>query len=104
MTSRVVHFLIDKSSRCSLSNNLAENSIRPFTVGRKNWEFSNSQKGAKASATIYSIIETAKANHLNTFKYLRYLLEKMPGLDYQNQPDLLEELMPWSHEVQAICK
>ena len=59
----------------------------------------NSQKDAKASATIYSIIETAKANHLNTFKYLRYLLQKMPGLDYQNQPDLLEELMPWSHEV-----
>ena len=93
-----------QDGRCSLSNNLAENSIRPFTVGRKNWEFSNSQKGAKASATIYSIIETAKANHLNTFKYLRYLLQKMPGLDYQNQPDLLEELMPWSHEVQETCK
>ena len=93
-----------QDGRCSLSNNLAENSIRPFTVGRKNWEFSNSQKGAKASATIYSIIETAKANHLNTFKYLRYLLQKMPGIDYQNQPDLLEELMPWSHEVQEICK
>ncbi len=60
--------------RCSLSNNIAENSIRPFIVDRKNWEFSNSQKGAKASVTVYSLVETTKANNLNMFKYLRYLL------------------------------
>lgn len=90
--------------RCSLSNNIDENSIRPFIVDRKNWEFSNSQKGAKASATVYSLVETAKANNLNVFKYLRYLLQKMPGTDFKNHPELLENLMPWAKEPQAICK
>jgi len=55
--------------RCELSNNRAENSIRPFVMGRKNWLFCNSQKGAKASSTIYSVIETAKANGLKPFEY-----------------------------------
>ena len=49
---------------CALSNNLAENSIRPFTIGQNNWLFSGSPKGAKASAGVYSLIETAKANGL----------------------------------------
>ena len=48
--------------RCQISNNLAENAIRPFTVGRKNWLFSDTIKGAKASAVIYSLVETAGAN------------------------------------------
>lgn len=51
-----------KDGHCDISNNTAENSIRPFTVGRKNWLFSNSPKGAKARAIVYSLIETAKAN------------------------------------------
>ena len=96
------NYLLD--GRCSLSNNLAENSIRPFTVGRKNWEFSNSQKGAKASATVYSLVETAKANNLNVFKYLRYLLQKMPSLDFKNHPELLGDLLPWAEEPQKTCK
>jgi len=96
------NYLLD--GRCSLSNNLAENSIRPFTIGRKNWEFSNSQKGAQASATVYSLVETAKANNLNVFKYLRYLLQKMPSLDFKNHPELLEDLLPWAEEPQKTCK
>ena len=96
------NYLLD--GRCSLSNNLAENSIRPFTVGRKNWEFSNSQKGAKASATVYSLVETAKANNLNVFKYLRYLLQKMPSLDFKNHPELLGDLLPWAEEPRKTCK
>jgi len=59
-------------------NNLAENAIRPFVIGRKNWLFSGNQEGARASATIYSLIETAKANKLETYTYLRYLFEKLP--------------------------
>lgn len=59
-------------------NNLAENAIRPFVVGRKNWLFAGNQEGARASATIYSLIETAKANKLDTYAYLRYLFEKLP--------------------------
>ncbi len=59
-------------------NNLAENAIRPFVIGRKNWIFSGTPEGANASATLYSLIETAKANRLEPYKYLRYLFEKIP--------------------------
>ena len=59
-------------------NNLAENAIRPFVVGRKNWLFAGTPEGAAASAAIYSLIETAKANGLDTYKYLRYLFENLP--------------------------
>ena len=56
----LMNYLMD--GHCQISNNTAENSIRPFTVGRKNWLFSGSPKGAASSAAVYSIVETAKAN------------------------------------------
>ncbi len=59
-------------------NNMAENTIRPFVIGRKNWLFSVTPEGAAASAAIYSLIETAKANGLEPYWYFRYLLEKLP--------------------------
>ncbi|MBI5192996.1 MAG: transposase [Nitrospirae bacterium] len=59
-------------------NNLAENAIRPFVVCRKNWLFSATPEGAAASATIYSLIETAKANGLEPYRYLRYMFERLP--------------------------
>jgi hypothetical protein len=59
-------------------NNAAENAIRPFVIGRKNWLFAASQKGAEASATLYSIIETAKANGLEPYAYLRFLFTELP--------------------------
>lgn len=95
------NYLLD--GRCSISNNAAENAIRPFTVGRKNWLFSDSTKGAVASAAIYSIIETAKANGLNIRTYLEYLLMNMPDTDWRNYPEGLELLMPWSETVKNIC-
>lgn len=74
-------------------NNIAENAIRPFAVGRKNWLFSGSPRGAEASATLYSLIETAKANNLNPANYLLRLFEKLPHA--QNRADY-EALMPWA--------
>lgn len=59
-------------------NNLAENAIRPFCVGRKNWLFAGTPAGAEASATLYSLVESAKANSLEPYKYLRYLFEYLP--------------------------
>jgi transposase len=59
-------------------NNIVENAIRPFVVGRKNWMFSGMSEGAGASATIYSLIEAAKANRLEPYRYLRYLFEHLP--------------------------
>jgi len=61
-----------------MDNNLAENAIRPFVIGRKNWLFSQSVKGVKASVNLYLLIETAKANGLEPYAYLRVLFEKLP--------------------------
>jgi len=96
------NYLLD--GRCSLSNNAAENAIRPFTVGRKKWLFADTPKGAKASAAIYSLIETAKANGLNVFAYLQHLLIYMPDVEWQLHPEELDDLMPWAPEVQEQCK
>ena len=65
--------------RLNISNALAENAIRPFAVGRRNWLFADTPRGAKASATTYSLIETAKANGVEPFAYLHHVLQQMPG-------------------------
>ena len=89
------NYLLD--GRCEISNNRAERSIKPFVIGRKNFLFADTVRGAKASAIIYSIIETAKENALNPMKYLTYLFEKIPNMDLQNNPDLFEFLFPWGN-------
>lgn len=92
-----------KDGRCSISNNTAENAIRPFTVGRKNWLFSDTPKGAEASAAVYSMVETAKANNLNVYAYLKFVLQRMPDCDWRRHPEELDELMPWSEYAKAEC-
>ena len=94
-------FLVD--GRLDLDNNRAERSIKPFVIGRKNWLFSNTPRGAKASATIYSIIETAKENGLNPYTYLTYLFEKLPNVDVQDK-NVLDGLLPWSDTLPLICR
>ncbi len=89
---------------CSISNNIAENSIRPFTVGRKNWLFAGSPKGANASACVYSLVETAQANGLDPFKYLQYLLMLIPGSNFRTNPDMMKSLMPWSDFMKERCR
>ncbi len=96
------NYLLD--GRCPISNNAAENNIRPYALGRKNWLFAATPKGASASAAVYSLVETAKANNLNVYNYLEYLLLYMPNIDYFNEPELLEDLMPWSKDVQERCR
>jgi len=73
---RVAIYLED--GRLRPDNNLAENAIRPFAVGRKNWLFSGSPAGPAASAALYRLIETAKANGLGPLRYLHFLFEKLP--------------------------
>jgi transposase len=73
---RLIRYTED--GRISLDNNVVENIVRPFVVGRKNWLFSDTPQGAKASAAIYSLIETAKANGLEPYWYLKYLFENLP--------------------------
>lgn len=93
-----------EDGHCSISNNLSENSIRPFTIVRKNWLFSGSPKGAAASAGVYTLIETAKANGLNPTKYIEYILKDIPGSAFMEYPEFLEEYMPWDPLVQKFCK
>ena len=91
-----------EDGHCSLSNNLSENAIRPFTVGRKNWLFSASPKGAASSAIVYTMVEMAKANDLNTYKYLTYLLSQRP--DAKMSDEQLEQLAPWSETAKRTVK
>ena len=88
-----------EDGRCSFSNNLSENAIRPFTVGRKNWLFCDTPNGAQASAIVYSMVEMAKANGVNVYHYLTYLLEKMPS-DRMSDEEL-ELLAPWNENVKT---
>ena len=96
--SWLMHVYLD--GRCEFSNNRAENSLRPFVVGRKNWLFCNSQKGARASSVIYSIIETAKENGLKPFEYLNFLLQAVPNATTGQ----LEQLLPWGNAVPDCCR
>lgn len=90
-----------EDGRCSLSNNLSENSIRPFTVGRKNWLFCATPEGATASAVAYTIVEMAKAHNLNIYKYLTYILDHRPDMDMTD--DQLALLAPWNPDVIQAC-
>lgn len=85
-------------ARLELSNNRVERSVRPFALGRKNWLFSNTPKGADASVAIYSIVETAKANGLKPFAYLNFLLVRLAN------GAKMEECLPWTSLAQNLCK
>ncbi len=88
---RIEAYLQD--GRLSPDNNVAENAIRPFAVGRKNWLFSGSPRGAHASAALYSLIETAKANKLNPYDYLLHVFDALPKAACEED---LDALMPWA--------
>jgi transposase len=93
------NYLLD--GRCEISNNRAERRAKSYVTGRKNFLFHDTTDGARASAIIYSLVETAKANHLNIFQYLYTLLLYMP--DYKNEPAGIEALMPWSDFIRERC-
>lgn len=82
-----------------MDNNAAEIAIRPFTIGRKNWVLVDTPRGAKVSAIIYSLTETAKANNLKVYYYLKYLLEELPKYVNDLSYSIPEELMPWSKSL-----
>ena len=94
---KLIRYLDD--GRIEIDNNGAENAIRPFVVGRKNWLFSASVKGVKASANLYSLIETAKANGLEPYAYLRYLFTALPKA---GTVDVIEALLPGNVDLDQI--
>ena len=99
---RAIHYLLEQwpylaryleDGRLELSNNRAERSIKPFVMGRKNWLFANTPGGAQASAVIYSLIETAKENSLDPYRYLLWILQTAPQLSETNKA-WAESLLP----------
>lgn len=90
-----------------IDNNSTEGTIRGFTIGRKNWMVIDTISGAKASAIIYSLVETAKANDLHIYRYFEYLLTELPKLkefaSAEEEEQAMERLLPWSDELPEIC-
>jgi len=109
LVGKAIHYLneqrpylmrVFEDGRLELSNNRAERSIKPFVIGRKNWLFSNTPKGADASAIIFSIVETAKENRLSVYEYLKYLFEQLPNATSSD----IERLLPWSESLPMHVK
>ena len=90
-------YLLD--GRLEISNNRAERSIKPFVIGRKNWLFSNTPDGAKASAVYYSIVVTALENGLNPFEYLSWILTNAPNLGKPGYASAIEDFLPGSAKI-----
>ena len=84
-----------------IDNNASERAIRGFCIGKKNWQMIDTINGAKSSAIIYSIVETAKANNLKPFDYVQHLLEEMPKHMDDRDCSFLENLLPWSEKLPA---
>lgn len=87
---KLIRYLED--GRLNIDNNRAERAVKPFVIGRKAWLFANTRAGAKGSATLYSMVETAKINGLEPYKYLTELFEKLPTV---NTPEALAKLLPY---------
>lgn len=91
-----------KDGRLELDNSLAERTVKPFVIGRKNWLFSNTPAGADASCILYSIIETAKLNNLIPYEYIKYVLDTMPSMILNEKN--IKSLLPWSKSIPDYVK
>lgn len=89
-----------------IDNNTAEQRIKPFVIGRKNWMVNQTPRGADASALLYSLVQTAKANHLEPFSYLKYLLTELPKLGRHYDTEELDQFLPWNltEKIQPLDK
>ncbi len=93
-----------QDGRLEIDNNRSERAIKPTVIGRKNFLFSNTPRGARTSAVLYSIVETAKANRLKPEVYLQYLFEQLPQLPNLQDAAALEKLAPWSPALPITCR
>lgn len=94
--NKLIVFLED--GNLEIDNNRSERSIKPFVIGRKAWLFSNTPRGAKASATTYSIVQTAIENKLNPYAYLKHVLEQLPNMNTEDK-EAMATLLPWSETL-----
>ena len=87
-----------------IDNSATERAIRPFTIGRANWHLIDTIHGAQASAIVYSLVETAKANGLKIYEYLKHLLTEIPKHMDDTSLTFLEDLLPWSETLPEECR
>ena len=87
-----------------IDNSATERAIRPFTIGRANWHIIDTVHGAQASAIVYSLVETAKANGLKIYEYLKHLLTEIPKHMDDTSLDFLDDLLPWSEQLPEECR
>ena len=93
-----------EDGRLPISNNLCEATIRPFATARRAWLFADTPKGAKANAILYTLVESARANQLNVFEYLKYLLAEIPNSGFLEHPEILDGYLPWSKSLPEQCR
>ncbi|WP_010248127.1 IS66 family transposase [Acetivibrio cellulolyticus] len=93
-----------EDGRLPISNNLCEANIKPYAVARRAWLFADTPRGATANAILYTLVESAKANILDVYEYLKYILEAMPNTDFKNHPELLDKYLPWSKDLPEECR
>lgn len=91
-----------EDGRCSLSNNLSEQKMKSYVIGRKGWLFCDTPAAADAAAVTYSLVETAKAHDLNVFQYIKYILEQRPSKEMKEEQ--LQSLLPWNERIIELCK
>ncbi len=110
LTGKAINYLLEQwpkliryveNGSLSIDNNATERAIRPFVIGRRNWLFADTQKGAAASANLYSLIETAKANGIEPYTYLRYLFKALPAAQSAAQ---LEAILPWNFDEAPLTQ
>ena len=88
----------------SIDNNSAERALKNFAVGRRNWLFAKSIRGADASALVYSITETALLNHLKPYAYLTYILDELRKMGAFPKEEDVKKLLPWSEDLPEYCR
>jgi len=93
-----------EDGRLDLTNNACERAIKPFALCRRNFLFSDTPRGAAASAAIFSVVQTALANKLKPYEYLKWLLEELPHTDLTGDPTKIDQYLPWSKTIPGICR
>jgi len=90
--------------RIPLSNNLCEANIKPYATARRSWLFADTPKGARANAILYTLVESARANELDVYEYLKYLLTEMPNNSHLEHPEIIDRYLPWSKDLPEECR
>lgn len=92
-----------EDGRIPISNNYCEANIKPFATGRRAWLFADTPRGAFANGVLYTLVESARANDLDVYEYLKYLLTEMPNNHHLENPAVIDQLLPWSEELPDQC-